>query len=317
MTVLITGGMGFIGLHTARAFVDAGEDVVITWFQTWREPSFIADEYNGRVLIEKADVSQGAVIQELAQKHRVEHICHLAVPGLGALTPYEDYQTNMQGLIGVLEAARNAEVERLTIASSIACYHSLPEGPYRETDRLPIQSANPTETFKKAWEILSEYYAGRTGLGIVNMRIGGIWGPLYHTMMNIPSRLAHAAAHGAEPDFSAGRGGVPCADDTLDICYVKDTAKGIAALQLAERLEHRVYNLSGGEAVTVQRLVDAANAAKPGANIAVQPGRGPRFKERNYMDMTRMNTELGFETDWTVERAMADYVAWLDAGNER
>ena len=41
VTVLITGGMGFIGLHTAKAFVDAGEDVVITWFQTWREPDFI------------------------------------------------------------------------------------------------------------------------------------------------------------------------------------------------------------------------------------------------------------------------------------
>ena len=41
MTTLITGGMGFIGLHTARAFLDAGEDVVITYFQTWREPSFL------------------------------------------------------------------------------------------------------------------------------------------------------------------------------------------------------------------------------------------------------------------------------------
>ena len=40
MSVLITGGMGFTGLHTARALLDAGEDVVITWYQTWREPDF-------------------------------------------------------------------------------------------------------------------------------------------------------------------------------------------------------------------------------------------------------------------------------------
>ena len=57
MTTLITGGMGFIGLHTARAFLDAGEDVVMTYFQTWREPSFMKDEYHKRVQIEQVDVT--------------------------------------------------------------------------------------------------------------------------------------------------------------------------------------------------------------------------------------------------------------------
>ena len=41
MTVLITGGMGFIGLHTVEAFLDAGEDVVATYRETWRMPSFL------------------------------------------------------------------------------------------------------------------------------------------------------------------------------------------------------------------------------------------------------------------------------------
>ena len=51
MTVLITGGMGFIGLHTTKALVEAGEDVVITYYQTWREPSFIKDEFGKRVTV--------------------------------------------------------------------------------------------------------------------------------------------------------------------------------------------------------------------------------------------------------------------------
>ena len=113
MTVLITGGMGFIGLHTTKSLVEAGEDVVITYYQTWREPSFIKDEFGKRVTVEKADVSQPAVIEELAKKHNVEHIVHLAVPGVAALSAYEDYRVNMNGLIGVLEAATNAKVKRL------------------------------------------------------------------------------------------------------------------------------------------------------------------------------------------------------------
>ena len=54
--ILVTGGMGFIGLHTTRALVDAGEDVVITYYQTWREPDFIKDEFDKRVKVEKVDV---------------------------------------------------------------------------------------------------------------------------------------------------------------------------------------------------------------------------------------------------------------------
>ena len=298
MTVLITGGMGFIGLHTAKAFVEAGQDVVITYYQTWREPSFIKEEYGKRVIVEQADVSQPSVIEELAKKHKTEHIVHLAVPGVAALSPFDDYRVNMNGLIGVLEAARNAEVKRLSLASSIAVYHSLAAGPYRETDLLPVQSANPTETFKKAWEILSFHYADRTGLEVIAMRIGGIWGPLYHSMMNLPSRLAHAAVSGTEPDYSRG---VPFAEDTGDVCYVKDCAEAIKLVQLKPELDHRIYNVSSGIAVSNQRLVDSTKAVKPDAAPALQDGKGPAYKENSYLDMTRARNELGFENKYSPE----------------
>ena len=314
MTVLITGGMGFIGLHTTKSLVEAGEDVVITYYQTWREPSFIKDEFGNRVTVEKADVSQPAVIEELAKKHNVEHIVHLAVPGVAALSAYEDYRVNMNGLIGVLEAATNAKVKRLSLASSIATYHSLPSGPYKETDLLPVQSANPTETFKKAWEILSFHYADRTGLEVIAMRIGGIWGPLYHSMMNLPSRLAHAAYNGTEPDYSRG---IPFAEDTGDVCYVKDCAEGIKLIVTKEKLEHRIYNISSGIAVTNQQLVDAALSVEPNAKLSLQPGKSPAYKENNFLDMSRAESELGFVNKFGPKEAMADYIEWLKEGNEQ
>lgn len=317
MTVLITGGMGFIGLHTARAFLDAGQDVVITWYQTWREPDFIKDEYGKRVIVEKADVSQGSVIKDLALKHKADHIVHLAVPGLGALDAAGDYRVNMDGLIGVLEAAREAGVARLSFASSVAVYASLPKGPFREDQPLPVESGNPTEAFKKSWEILALHYGTRAEIDVVALRIGGIWGPLYHSMVNLPSKFAHAAFRGVEPDFSSARGGAPHAEDTNDLCYVKDTAQGIVRVQLAPELEHRIYNVSGGEPIPVRRLADAARAVKPDARIPLDEGRGPRYKEDNHLDVSRIKTELGFEPAYTVETGMAEYIAWLDAGNEK
>jgi len=120
MTTLITGGMGFIGLHTARAFLDAGEDVVITYFQTWREPSFIKDDYHKRVQIEKVDVTDRDSLMALGKKHTIDRIAHLAVPGLGALGPVDDLRTNITGLTHVLEAALAWGSKRLTLASSVA-----------------------------------------------------------------------------------------------------------------------------------------------------------------------------------------------------
>ncbi|MEX2430887.1 MAG: NAD(P)-dependent oxidoreductase [Dehalococcoidia bacterium] len=314
MTTLITGGMGFIGLHTAKAFIDAGEDVVITWYQTWREPSFIKDEYGKRVQVEKADVSQGSVIKDLALKHKVDNIVHLAVPGLGALSPAEDFHVNMDGLIGVLEAAREAGVKRLGLASSGAIYGALPSGPFRETDRLPLESGSPTETFKKSWEILAGHYGKRTEMDIVMLRIGGIYGPLYHSMSNLPSRLVHAAVKGTEADYS--RGGVPFRDDLTNLCYVKDCAQGIRTVQLAEELQHTVYNVGSGQAISNGDLHDAVLKVKPNAKLQIQEGKSPRAKENGYMDGTRLSTELGYKPRYSIDTAVADYAAWLEAGNE-
>ena len=314
MTVLITGGMGFIGLHTARAFVDAGEDVVITWYQTWREPSFIKDEYNKRVKIEKGDVSQGSVIRDIAKKHKVDRIVHLAVPGVAALGPADDYRVNMTGLLDALEAAREAEVKRVCIASSIAVYHSMGDGPYRETDNLPVQSANPTEAFKKAFEILDLHYASRTGVEVINMRIGGIWGPLYHSGMNLPSRITHAAVKGAEPQYLGNR--VPFRADNADAMYVKDTAKAIQTIAMADKLEHKAYNVGVGSPILNGDLEKAVKKVIPNAKFEFQEGKGPAYKKDGYMEAARL-AALGFKPKWTVDAAFADYIAWLRAGNEK
>ena len=312
MTVLITGGMGFIGLHTAKAFVDAGEDVVITWYQTWREPDFIKDEYGKRVQVEKADVSQPGVIRDVAKKHNVDGIVHLAVPGLGALDAAGDYRVNVDGLLEVLEAAREAEVKRLSLASSVAIYSGLPEGPFRETDRLPLESGNPTEAFKKAWEVLAHHYGTRTGIEVVNMRISGIWGPVYHSGMNLPSRVAHAAVDGVDPQYAGGN--TPFAEDAQDLCYVKDAAEGIRTVQMAETLEFRTYNVSQGAATSNAQLEAAVKKVKPDAKVSFQPGRGPRYKKDNYLDIARIGV-LGYKPKYNIDDAVADYVGWLDAGN--
>src|SRR5215210_5106206 len=78
--ILVTGGMGFIGLHTARKLLDAGQDVVLTYHNTRREPEIIKDEIGKRVFPEQVDVTDPARLNEIAEAHKIDSIVHLVAP---------------------------------------------------------------------------------------------------------------------------------------------------------------------------------------------------------------------------------------------
>lgn len=311
MTVLITGGMGFIGTHTARKFLDSGENVVITHYRVSRAPEFIADELGKRLTVETVDVSSPHDILEVARKHNVNSIVHLAVPGLNALRPAEEYRVNMLGLINVLEAGRQLGMRRVSLASSLAVYGSVGAGPWKESDRLPIASGGSTEAYKKAWETLAHLYAAQTGQDVIGLRLAGIYGPLYHSMANLPSRLCHAAVRGRQLDLASGRGGAPFEDDGSDMCYVKDCATGIQQVHNAATLTQKAYNIGAGRAFTNKQLADAVAEVVPGFNVNLQPGKSPRARGDAYMDVTQAREEAGYNPRFDIQSGVADYVAWL------
>jgi UDP-glucose 4-epimerase len=285
--------------------------VVITQFQTRREPDFIKDELGKRVIVERLDVTSGNELMDIVRKHKVTGIVDLVAPALGALSPGEDFRVNMLGLINVLEAARLFDVRRVTLGSSIGVYSGLRQGPFKEDALLPIASGNPTETWKKAWEITGLHYADRSGLDVVSARLSGIYGPLYHTLANLPSRFCHAAVKGVPADYSGARGGAPFADDVGDFCYVKDCAAGIYQVHTAEKLPHRIYNIAAGEGKTNQQLADAVKTVVPTAELPLQPGGGPRSRPDPWLDTSRAREDVGYEPAFTLEQAVADYIGWL------
>ncbi|HET8562269.1 MAG TPA: NAD(P)-dependent oxidoreductase, partial [Candidatus Binatia bacterium] len=309
--ILITGGLGFIGLHTARRFLELGGKVVLTQYRVRREPDFIKGEIGKRAFIENLDVTSGHDVIDVVRRHKITGIVHLAVPGLAALSAAEDYRINMIGFLNILEAARLFDVRRVSLASSIAVYASLPEGPFREDAHVPVHSGNPTETFKKALEILGLHYASRTGLEVVALRIGNPFGPLYHSLAAPTSRICHAAAKGVPADFKGARGGAPHEEDETGAFYVKDCATAIQLLQMADKLSHRIYNIGCERPMRYREFVEAVKKAVPTAQIGLQSGHGPRNRPNAHMDITRIMEEVGYQPQYDVERAVAEYIDWL------
>jgi UDP-glucose 4-epimerase len=305
--LLIIGGLGFIGMHASAEFARQGEPLAATRFRANRDPKLLDELFGGRVQVVPLDMTDAAAVHDTFSRLGVTSVLNLLAPPPGAWAVGDEYRANMQGLLNLLEASRQVGVRRITLASSIAVYHGLGRGPYRERVRLPVPSASSTEAFKKAEEVLAGYYANVAGLDVVIVRLAGIYGPLYHSMRNFPSRVCHAAAFG-KPLAVAQPDGTPThyAEDENDLCYVKDVARGLRLIHTAPKLRHRTYNLGAGAATTSGAVVRAA-----GLEVALAPGRRQGAPSEPYMDISRAEREVGYRPEYDIKRGVAEYIDWL------
>jgi UDP-glucose 4-epimerase len=311
--ILVTGGLGSIGSHTARALLDLGESVVLTAHRSTQLPEFL----DGRVVVEPLDTADEATFLDIGNRHEITGIVHLAAGRYDHPDPVEYLGAETLGLLNALKAATVWGVRRFSVASTIGVYAGVDEVPWREDAPLPVVAAHQIHAFKKTAELFSAMTAGNAGFDAVSLRIGTIWGPLGlpdSPFFALP-RLLSAAVWGEDPDLTPPR--PPAyAEDGTDLCYVKDCGRAIALLMVAERLNHGVYNLSSGRLVPYREVVAAINAAVPGANITLPEGRNPDRPPDNYLDITRLRADTGFRPQYDVERAVPDYVDWL-RGHDR
>jgi UDP-glucose 4-epimerase len=310
--ILITGGMGFIGLHLAKALLKAGESVVLTRYRNHRVPEFIAEFVGTRLFIESVDVLDIESLRAAGRKHAVTGIAHLASPPMrGPVT--DGLRDNSHGLLNVLQAGKELEVHRVLLASSIAIYAGVQAESWKEDEPLPLASPYPMTAYKKQFETIGDYFAAQTGLSVVSARITA-YGPLARGLYFLPARAVHAAVKGVPCPDSASSGPQPYAEDTMDFAYVTDTAEAMAALQLAPALSHTVYNIGGGWSWTNREIAEAVRKAVPEADIRLQPGRSsqPAFPS---LDLSRLKADIGWEPRYTLETGIAEYVSWLQAGH--
>ena len=301
--ILVTGGLGMIGAHTARALADLGQEVVVTAHHRTEVPSFLA----GRVTVESLDVTDRDAFLALAGRHDISGIVHLAgsIPGQD---PVSFFRADTAGLLNALDAARAWGVRRFAVASSLMVYFGRAECPWHEDLSLPAAEVpHLIVAFKKAAEPLATHSLQGSGIQPVLLRIGTIWGPLVDPespFFHIPPSI-RAVLRGEEPRP------LP-ADNGFDCCYAPDAGRAIALLMTAETLRHEIYNVSSGRPATNREFADALQAIAPGLRLGLLPGR----QDGPYLDTTRLARDTGFTPAFDVAAAVADYVAWR-AGNPR
>ncbi|GAA4566311.1 NAD-dependent epimerase/dehydratase family protein [Planotetraspora kaengkrachanensis] len=310
--ILVTGGLGFIGSHTSRALLDMGERCLIGGRTPGRSPDLF--EAGDQAVVERMDCTDLDGLLEVGRRHDITGIVHLAAAGLGADAPLDELWANTRALFNVLRAAQEWNVARVVLASSIGVYGgAAASGAYREDVPLPIGSAHLIPAHKKSAEILADAVSASTGLDVVSVRIGAIWGPLGRPASPFfgAPQLVHAAAGGHD---------LPAplyAEDAIDMCYARDCGRAIALLQTAAALSHRTYNVGGGRTTTNREVAEAVGRAVPGKAPALADGRRPGTAPAAHLDVGRLRDDTGFEPGYDLDRAAGDYVRWLRAGNPR
>jgi UDP-glucose 4-epimerase len=319
---LVIGGFGFVGSNTIEALLNLSESCVITQYKKDRVPEFLKDQVGKQIFIEPADIYDIDALRAIGKKHNITGIINLATGGMpagreNALQLAEDIHATVRSVANTIQVGNEWGVKRVTLSSAPVVYNGISELPWREDQPLQMTAAFPMEAAKKCGEILSNYFSLQTNVECIEVRLASMYGPNYDpTRSSLAGRLVHAALKGEKPNIEGLRFGSVYAADGGDQCYIKDAAQGIALLQTANQLNHRLYNVSSGRSTTNQEIVNAIKKVIPDFDVELPPGHQPGLPEALwYFDITRLHKETGFEPRFDIEAGIADYIAWLRLGN--
>src|SRR3954449_3142817 len=240
--VLVTGGAGFIGSHVVDKLIDAGhEPRIFDLRPSPHHPDGMVDTRLGSV----CDLA--TLTAAMKDCDVVMHLAAAADVGEVAKTPVESEELNARGTLAVLQAARDAGVERVIYASTIWVYSDVPADAVDEDTDLRPPAHLYTAT-KLAGELYCRSYAELYGLQYTILRFGIPYGPRARPAAVIPMFVNKALA--GEPLTLAG-GGL----QTRRFVYVEDLAEGCV-----RGLEHvaagRTYNLVSDEDTSIRDIAD-------------------------------------------------------------
>jgi UDP-glucose 4-epimerase len=293
LTILVTGGSGFIGSHVVDRLLDAGHETRV--FD-------VLDAADARERCETVvgDLLDAAAI--LAAAQGCEAIIHLAAAadvGLVAKDPAGSEALNSRGTLHVLEAAR-ATGARVIYASTIWVYSDVVAPTVDEDTPLALPSHLYTAT-KLAGEMYCRSYSELYDVPTTILRFGIPYGPRARPAAVLPIFVRKALA--GEPLTIAGDG-----RQTRRFVYVEDLADGVVRA-LAPQACGRVYNLVGEEDTSVSAIAEAVRAAIGDVEIAYTEGRAGDFAGAQ-VSCERAATELGWRARTPYAEGVRHYVAW-------
>ena len=306
MKALITGAAGFIGSHLAAACLDHGWEVVgVDSLTTYYSPTAkvrnaatFRDRPGARLL--EQDVLDLDLPSLLADTDVVFHLAAQAGVRASWGQSFDVYtQLNVTVLQRLLEAARDANLDRFVFASSSSVYGDAEAFPTTE-DATP-RPLSPYGATKVLGESLVYLYYRNYGVPATSLRYFSVYGPRQR-----PDMAFHRAIEAGLDDrefvvYGDGR-------QTRDFTYVDDIVA--ATLAAAKRsVPGRVYNVGGGARISMLECLDLIRELTGSLRVRHAPGQRGDARD-TAADISQGTEDLGYEPRFTIPEGLARQVEW-------
>jgi UDP-glucuronate 4-epimerase len=317
MKILVTGAAGFIGFHTTLRLLAAGHEIVgidnLNDYYDVRLKLARLEQLEGKrgFRFNRLDLADRRGIAELFESNAFDVVLHLGAQAgvrYSLENPFAYLDSNLTGMLTVLEGCRHNGVKHLVYASSSSVYGSNTKLPFAIEDRVDTPVSLYAAT-KKADELMCHTYAHLYGFPITGLRFFTVYGPWGRPDMAY-FKFADAIMAGRPIDvYNNG-------DMKRDFTYIDDIVDGVRAIVSNEpavhgnQVPHRVYNLGHNhpeQLLDMIQLLEKHLGRQSDKNfLPMQPG----DVYATYADITATVRDYGFTPKVSLDAGLQRFAEW-------
>ncbi|WP_066190251.1 NAD-dependent epimerase/dehydratase family protein [Gracilibacillus timonensis] len=320
MTILITGGSGFVGINIIEKLLDEKQDIVnYATFPVPDEATYSFDNRSGHYKFIHGDVTDSFMLDSVMNNYDIETVIHGAV-----ITPdFQQEQANSEnisrvnymGTVNVLEAARKHHIEKFIYISSVSVYgdSAFKGNILHEEATIPVPRTL-YEITKYAAERTALRYKELFNMEVIVTRLGQVFGPWerYTGIRHTPSgpfqatrsALLYKEVHMERPGLR-------------DWVYSRDVAAAIWEIWKENDSTYDIYNIGSGQQWTMAQWCEMLLEKIPALQYTIGKSEDNNVDffvpaDASMLSIKRLKTDIGYIPKYGIAEAYKDYMQWIE-----
>lgn len=335
MKYLVTGAAGFIGMHTTKRLLEAGKQVIgLDNLNDYYDPALKQHRLAqltpfANFSFVKMDLADREGIAQLFSKEQFDCVIHLAAQAgvrYSIENPFAYVDSNLVGMMTILEGCRHNKVQHLVYASSSSVYGMNAKIPFSEDDQVD----NPVSLYaatKKSNELMAHSYSKLYQIPTTGLRFFTVYGPAGRPDM--APWLFTEAIMNDQPIKVFNHGKM-----MRDFTYIDDIVEGV--IRIADKppviteaqpviattrnrggkqspeqaIPYQIFNIGNNEPIELARFIQAIETACCKIAKKIMLPMQPGDVERTYADTQKLEDKVGYKPKMEIEEGIAKFVEW-------